>query len=278
MWADASNMQLLKLLKKDNCIYEVIHAFPHKVYFDIDADNKDYDIYDKLIPKINELFPDSDMAISGSKSEVRQSYHMVLNNYLMHNEVERQAIKSLVMYLNETFENSFDAKVYTKNRNMKCINQSKEDNRIQALVLNNDIKKHYITTFIEAKYDLPKFEISQPEINLAIEIDKTKTFKFNVGELPKLKLELPENIKFDINNFSPNEALKILPINKSFDHKYTHLIARYCYYNSIEFETFYSWYKNKSDKTENYNKWKNCDSSGETWRTAQYTTYIYNLW
>ena len=130
MWADCSNDELLKLTEKDNSIYEVIHKFPHKVYFDIDADNKDYDIYEKIIPKINELFPDSDMAVSGSKSEVRQSYHIVLNNYLIHNEVERETINSLVKYLNANYDDSFDIKVYSKNRNMKCINQSKEDNRI----------------------------------------------------------------------------------------------------------------------------------------------------
>ena len=256
MWADVNNDELLKLVEKDHSIYEVIHKFPHKVYFDIDADNKDYDIYEKLIPKIKELFIDADIAISGSKSDVRQSYHIVLNNYLINNEDERQTIKLLVKYLNINFDDSFDTKVYTKNRNMKCINQSKEDGRTQSLILNEDIKKHLITTFIEPKYKLPTFEIAQPEINLAIEIDKIKLNKFNVGDLPKLKLEVPDNIKFDINDFTPNDALKILPINKTFDHKYTHLIARYCYYNGVDFETFYSWYKNKSDKIDNYNKWK----------------------
>ena len=184
MWADVNNDDLLKLVEKDNSIYEVISKFPHKVYFDIDADNKDYDIYEKLVPKINELFPDADMAISGSKSDVRQSYHITLNNYLINNEDERQTIKSLVKYLKLNYDDSFDDKVYTKNRNMKCVNQSKEDNRIQALILNDDIEKHLITTFINVKHTLPKFEIAQPEISLAIEIDKTKTTKFNVGDLP----------------------------------------------------------------------------------------------
>jgi hypothetical protein len=256
MWADVNNEELLKLVDKDNSIYEVITKFPHKVYFDIDADNKNYDIYEKLVPKINELFPDADLAISGSKSDVRQSYHITLNNYLINNEDERQTMKSLVKYLKLNFDDSFDDKVYTKNRNMKCVNQSKEDNRIQAIILNDNIEKHLITTFIKEKHALPKFEIVQPEISLAIEIDKTKSNKFNVGDLPKLKLEVPETIKFDINDFTPSDALKILPINKSFDHKYTHLIARYCYYNSLDFETFYSWYKNKSNKTENYKKWQ----------------------
>ena len=90
MWADVSNTELLKLIEKDNFIYEVIDSFPHKVYFDIDADDKDYDIYQKIIPKLNELFPNADMAVSGSISKKRQSYHIILNNYLIKNEADRK--------------------------------------------------------------------------------------------------------------------------------------------------------------------------------------------
>jgi hypothetical protein len=257
MWADASNDELLRLCSKDNAIYEVIHCFPHKVYFDIDADNKDYDIYEKIIPEINKLFPNADIAVSGSKSDIRQSYHIILNNYLIKNEDERQTMKSIVKYLKHNFDDGFDDKVYTKNRNMKCINQSKGDKRYQVIILNDEPKKHFITTFFnDINYPIPTFEVTQPEIKLAIKIDEVQSKKFNVGELPKLKLELPKDIRFDINNFTPKEALKILPINKSFDHKYTHFIARFCFYNEITFEEFYGWYKNKNDNTNAYNKWK----------------------
>ena len=257
MWADVSNSQLLKLLEKDNYIYEVIHAFPHKLYFDIDADNKDYDIYEKIVPEINKLFPDADIAVSGSKSDIRQSYHIILNNYLIKNENDRQLMKSIVKYLKNNFNDSFDDKVYTKNRNMKCINQSKEDGRIQAIIFNDELQKHFITTFINgADYPIPTFEVTQPEVKLAIDIDTVQTKKFNVGELPKLKLELPEDNKFNINDFTPKEALKILPINKSFAHKYTHYIARFCFYNDITFDEFYGWYKNKNESKDAYNKWK----------------------
>lgn len=257
MWADVSNSQLLKILEKDNSIYEVIHNFPHKIYFDIDADNKDYDIYEKIIPKLNELFPNAEMAVSGSKSEVRQSYHIILNNYLIKNEEDRNFMKALTKYFKQTIDDGFDDKVYTKNRFMKCINQSKEDGRIQSIILNNNPIKHLITTFInETVLDMPNFSITQPEVKLALDIEDVKTKKFNVGDLPKLKLELPENIKFNINNFTPIEALKILPISKSFDHKYTHFIARYCFHNEVTFDNFYSWYKNKNDKSDAYIKWQ----------------------
>ena len=256
MWANVSDTQILKLLEKDNSIYEVIHQYPHKLYFDIDADNKDYDIYELIVPKLNDLFPNSDMAVSGSKSNIRQRYHIILNNYLIKNDDDRVLINSLVNYFKQTIDDGFDDRVYTKNRFMKCSNQSKEDGRIQAIILNNDPKKHLINTFInDINLSIPNFEITQPEIKLAIDIDNVQTKKFNVGELPKIILELPEDIKFNINNFTPYEALKILPINKQFGHSYTHLIARYCFNNDIKFNDYYSWYKNKTDSKESYSKW-----------------------
>jgi hypothetical protein len=126
---------------------------------------------------------------------------------------------------------------------MKCINQSKEDGRIQAIVLNKDVKKHFITTFIKGKYELPKFEITQPEIKLAIDIDEVKSKKFNIGELPKMVLNVPNDI--DIENMTSNDILTLLPLNKDFDHTYTHLVARFCFYNEISFDDFLSWLRNK---------------------------------
>ena len=257
MWADVSNTELLRLTQKDNFIYEVIHQYPHKVYFDIDGKDKDYDIYQKIVPKLNELFPNADMAISGSHIGNKQSYHIILNNYLIKNEADRNFMKSLSIYFKEHIDDSFDTKVYTKNRFMKCINQSKEDGRVQAIILNDDPKAHMITTFIkDSTLDMPNFEITQPEVKLAIDIEEVITKKFNVGDLPKLRLQLPEDIKFNINNFTPIEALKILPISKEFEHKYTHLIARYCFHNDLTFEDFYAWYQHKNNKPDAYTKWK----------------------
>ena len=70
--------------------------------------------YDKMINKINELFPDAHAAISGSFEQGKASYHITLNNYLIRNDNERKTIKFLVKQLNETFDDGFDWKVYTK--------------------------------------------------------------------------------------------------------------------------------------------------------------------
>ena len=59
------------------------------------------------------------MAISGSISDEKTSYHIALQNYIIHNEDERQTIKQIIKYISENEEESFDWKVYTQNRNMK---------------------------------------------------------------------------------------------------------------------------------------------------------------
>ena len=83
MWASATPEELLKVCNKDNGIYEVLSHFPQKVYFDIDCKIKTTDFYIKIINKINELFPKNNMAVSGSVTDEKTSYHIILNSYLI---------------------------------------------------------------------------------------------------------------------------------------------------------------------------------------------------
>ena len=137
---------------------------------------------------------------------------------------------------------------------MKCINQSKGDNRTQEIKLNQKEKKHFINAFIDSDKCLT-IPLFNDEVKLEIEIDKVKNNKLDLGAIPKLTLKEPDN--FDINDFKPIEALNILPLDKNFNHDYTQYIARYCFYNEITFEEFYKWYKNKNESIDAYNKWKN---------------------
>ena len=77
-WTSTTPENLLQILHKNNGLYEVITTYPHKVYFDIDNDDKpDPTFKDKIIDKINELFPNPDIAISGSTTEDKTSYHII---------------------------------------------------------------------------------------------------------------------------------------------------------------------------------------------------------
>ena len=120
LWTQMTEEQLLTNIAKNNGLYEVITHYPYKVYFDIDKEQKpDPEYLNKIINKIDELFEDSDMAISGSITDDKTSYHIILNNYLVDSEEERKQLKHIVKYLNEHFDDGFDWKVYTQNRNMK---------------------------------------------------------------------------------------------------------------------------------------------------------------
>ena len=251
MWTSVQPDMLLKLIQKNNGIYEVLYKFPHKVYFDIDCDKKNETLLNTIKQHITEYFPNADMAISGSISDAKTSYHIILQNYMIHNEDDRLRLKAIVTYLNKNKNSCFDWKVYNKNRNMKCINQSKPNKQIQSIIENDDYKAHCISCYIgDISLPMPINDTIEEEV-LLIKSKKT----FNLGLLPKLNLATPDTI--DIYDCTPKQLLKLLPINKSCPHEYTHLIARFCYHNKINLKTFLSWYINKNDNNGAVNKWTN---------------------
>jgi hypothetical protein len=174
MWGYTNTTNFLKLLEKNNGLYEVITKFPHKVYFDIDEDEKQENVCE-YIEKVKHIiltyFPNAEMAISGSNTETKSSLHIILNNYTIHNEAERIYMRQLVKYISLNVLASFDWKVYTKNRNMKCINQGKLDGRLQEIIENTDCKAHCITNFLN-DYCLP-FPGLNYEIEESILIEKS---------------------------------------------------------------------------------------------------------
>lgn len=257
-WTHSTPEFLLNAVEKNNGIYEVITSFPHKLYFDIDKkidtplSHDDYTSYiDSVIQIIKKYFPNAECAVSGSNAETKVSLHIILNNYIISNENEREAIKLLVIHIHETESPDFDKKVYTKNRNMKCINQSKDDGRIQQICFPQDFKKHMITCFLPT-HPIPLPEMSY-EIKEKIEIHKAKS-TFDLAQLPKMILKCPEQTNF--YDLQPLDILQLLPISQEFPHSYTHLVARFCFSNNIDFQTFFSWYSNKNDSKIAQQKWQ----------------------
>jgi uncharacterized protein YaiE (UPF0345 family) len=251
MWGITTPDKLLKLIEKNNGIYELLHSYPKKVYFDIDKSENFTDNYlDVIKNHIESLFPEGDMAISGSKTAEKESYHITLNNYLIHSKEDLESMKLIAKYMNAKLDDGFDWKVYTKNRVMKSINQSKTDGRVQEIIENPDFKKHLITCFFNPFVKpLP----TMPEaVEDEIQVAKTQG-TFNLASLPKMVLSTPSEVDFD--RIEPMEILKMLPLNKSFEHSYTHLVARFCYYNNITFDEFIAWLANKHSGSDVSNKW-----------------------
>lgn len=255
IWGSVKPEYFLDLIKSNKGLYEVITCFPHKVYFDIDKKGTVENNYLENIKNIIlQFFPNAQMAISGSIKETKTSYHIVLQNYTIHNEEERTYVKHLVKYLCTKYDDSFDWKVYTKNRNMKAINQSKIDGRVQEIIENDNFKDHCITCFIN---DYSNKFIDLPE-QVEDEIMVVKSSNtFDLGELPKLNLQIPSS--FDVINATPKEILEVLPLNPSFNFNYAHLVSRFCFYNDLNFETFLVWVKQKHNDVslnEIVTKWK----------------------
>ena len=246
LWGISTADNILNLCSKNNGIYELLfNKYPCKVFFDIDktedCDDKDY--LSKCKKTIEQFFPGSDMAISGSLTTNKISYHIVLNNYLIHNEAEMIQMKHISKYIHTNIDQSFDWKIYTKNRPMKCFNQSKpgQEDRCQLIIENENQKKHLITCFFN--YFTKPLPSLTTEVQETILIEQSKS-TYNLGSLPKLNLSVPENI--DYNNMTASDILSMLPLNtKDFDFSYTHLVARFCYSNEISFDTYLSWLKNK---------------------------------
>lgn len=259
MWGSLTAEKLLKLLESNYGIYELFTKYPLKMFFDIDKKveqqitNEEAELFlEKVKNEITELFPDSDMAISGSVRETKVSYHIVLNNYVIQNEGEMLMVKALVKYMKENIGDYYDWKVYHKNRPMKAINQSKLDGRVQEIIENENWKKHLITCYVN-EHSLP-FPDFKPEIKEEIMLQKSKG-KFDIGLLPKLNKLTPNNI--DWLTIKAKDVVDLLPCSKDFNHDYTHKVARFCYTNNIEFEYFLTWISQKHNPMTNEirNKW-----------------------
>ena len=249
LWGCMNPEKVLLSMQANHGLYEVLAKYPYKVYFDIDKKRNRENPAEFLQlckTQILSVFTAGAMAISGSVTAEKISYHIVLNNYLIENEEQLQHVKILIKLLNER-NDSFDYRVYKKNQNMKMPNQSKLDGRVQE-VMEGELKSHFISAFFCSKNvqlpPLPKAEV------LKIKVEKSKE-KFNLSELPKMELEKPKEIDLT----KPAEILKILPVSTAFSHTYTHYVARFCFFNGIPFTTFYSWIQNKKTGDDYHTKW-----------------------
>lgn len=242
MWGAVSPETFLNLIKTNRGMYEVIHQFPHKVYFDIDKKTAcDSGFLPFIKSVILENFPNAEMAVSGSITDAKTSYHIVLQNYVIRNEAEREYMKHTLTHLSRTVDEAFDWKVYTKNRNMKIINQSKPDGRVQAIIENDDFRAHCITCFVNEAIALP-FAPMSVHVAEVQAIAKAST-KFDLSSLPKMKLTMPDDV--DFTTIEPLQVLSLLPLSAANDHAYTHMTARFAFGSGISYEQFMAWMQHK---------------------------------
>ena len=270
--------EVITLTKKNIGLYEVL-KFPCKVYFDYDLKNSETISKIKLqfsneqyIQNVKnfllEYFPNAIFAISSSFTDEKISMHIVLTNYIIVDEAQYKLLKHFVISVLHSKDTSFDTAVYGKNQCMKMINQSKligrrMEDRIQSILENNEPAEHFINLFdgyvdkFKVSFDLSKFNSidyleHNDDVLVSFENDKF-TKKFNLSNLPKITFS--NEIDIDTLLYNKINTLNLLPIDSTFDFKYKHRIARWCFNNNISFDTFFSW-KCNSNTSNSEDKWK----------------------
>ena len=208
-WGIMTKTNFKKNLNKNNGFYEIV-SYPHKIYFDVDGKGETPSNYMELvINSIKNIFDVSEMAISGSETTEKKSYHIVLNNYLIHNDEERETLKAINNYLKINI-NGFDGAVYANKQQMKAANQAKPDGRIQKIIFNDDIGKHIITSFFNDDNKTINDIIFNEEIKAHIEQYKYKPVKAIKERKGDITPEQPEPTPAAENNSYIIKLLNIL--------------------------------------------------------------------
>lgn len=249
-WGLTNKENLLKITKKNRGLYEIITDKKRKVYFDIDTDK---DTLDSVLKKIKEVIPDAELAVSGSVFKnvlcTKYSYHITVNNYHLLNTTQCIGLKQ---FCKENEDLGFDWKVYTKNRAMKCINQSKPDSRVQEIIEGN-IEWHFITTFFPdySKDAYKLFEKYEEFDSEPVVVNKIKQ--------ERRKLDFGLDIKQGSNYFvKETDLINLIPPNE--EHRVSFSVAMYLHKLGHDFEEFWTWRERKcnflnQDKESIRNKW-----------------------
>ncbi len=249
--------KLLTLIDQNKGIYEMITRFPHKFYADIDFDDPPQDFnQEEYLAKITDafrhFFPEIEFAISGSVSESRASYHLVAQNYTINNEQERAIAKLIAKKIYQDDDEGIDWKVYTKGRQMKCINQckpKKTNTQLPITHLDNP-KAHLITSFIEgAQNPIPPLE----QFTIPKKEQLNRVSQCLANDEPLKELPNPEGILWDELNEPEHKLtlLSLIPNGSEFGHSHTWTVMNYCICQKIPQEAFLKWLEGKATSDDN---------------------------
>jgi hypothetical protein len=271
LYAHITPKQMLTLVEKNRGIYECLSHYPKKVYFDIDCKRKElgdkfneYHTFNKEYLEdccdiIGDHFKNADLAISGSITDDAISFHITLTNYVIQNKEQLAMLKQIVTCM-KVLEPTFDGKVYTRNRFMKAVNQTKpNDTRVQSILKNTNIKDHLITCFFNEN-PLP-FPEPKEEVLEKIKVEQAKKSINILNDYPKLSsIEMTDAKKhileeYELEQMTPSQMLQLMPLTKEFPHSHTWRMCRFAYYNNIPIEEFIAWYRQKHDDQESINKY-----------------------
>ncbi|KAJ3264157.1 hypothetical protein HK104_006513, partial [Borealophlyctis nickersoniae] len=260
LWGAVTLKQLLKILQKDRGIYEIlVPDIPRKVHFDIDDSDASVDEIKSIITG---YFPNAIMNISG-RLGTDMSLHVTLENYFAPNLDGMEVVKVIAL---RNREKGFDPSIYTKNRNMKCINQAKPNGPVQGyLEGNTSIVNHLILHGIDKNKSI---DITGMTFDPPSDDDmgtQERDMLIDVLAIPQQNLPVP--VDFDWMTATPLDKLAKLPNPTKFTpgwlgHDITWQVMRWCKHVGITFEQFWTWNRSKTNSVERYKRylkfWEDC--------------------
>lgn len=259
-WSHCSTDTLLSLCSKNNGLHEVLNVYPKKVYFDVDFKNPpehfDQTLFlNEVIDHIRTWLPDIQLAISGSVCPDKASFHLIAQNYIMHNDADLSRMKKLAMGMSVRFP-SIDWVVYTKNRQMKLPNQSKPNRPIQTILDTYPLNAHIISAFFKGdELTLPQFETLNEEASFDTNLKNDYTIKSK--ELVLKDLPNPEGVSWDDLLEQPETLLSLIPNGPEFPHSHSSRVGNFCYWNNVPKAMFLKWLSMKDpsnvDRLHKYN-------------------------
>lgn len=259
-WACCPINNIEKLIATNRGLYEVLDSYPKKLYFDVDfADPPDdfcqESFLNMLTVDIQEFYPDAKFSVSGSVTKVKASFHLVATNYIIKNEEQLEQCKRIAkaIWLKQL---SLDWKVYTKNRQMKIVGQSKPDKPVQEAISDHKITDFLITCFFnEDPMEIPIVN-TLPELQLR-KVDTTSEPKPKINTIPQCKLANPNNFSWKQLG-EPAYKESLLMMIPHGDHAHTFKVCNYCISNDINQKTFEKWLSIKEgDSSERIHKYRN---------------------
>ena len=248
-WGVILISELYELIQKNTYIYEILELdIRKKVYFDCDPTRDTLNECKEVILKV---FVDANFQISGYQNQLGKcSYHIILSNYTIENEIELMKIKQFAAQHKEL---GFDTAVYGKFNLFKCINQSKPkiDAPIQAYLEGSQVLSKHLVTCDFDEVILP-WDTTLKQTELTVK-NRLVTQKLDILQINQtdVKYELSDPY-FDYVNAMAIEKLNIIPnpfkenIN-TIEHNTNFKIMAWCKSEGITFNEFWNWCKTKTD-------------------------------
>lgn len=249
MWTSIVPEDLENLTKTNKGLYEVIQASQkRKVYFDIDGTQHDLKT---IQTTIEQQFPGARFQVSGNETDGNKSWHIILSNYYFQNQEAQGVLVAWIHTLDPSLQ--IDKVVYSRNRNFKCINQSKINKLSQDYIMGSEKRRfHFVLTgFDDDAQDASALDWNKPIILKQLELNK-KTHFIDILDVPEMNLVAPK--VFNYASASIQEKLQIIPA-KECPHKINLFLMSYFKENGGLFNQFWEWKKQKNDSSEKYNYW-----------------------